>query len=85
MKKELARDLLELLDSPQKVKTLEEFAEQEIQRCYVALEGHNDIMSVARSQGAISALKQLKKLRDTAVQVVEAEFGKARNSTTGSR
>lgn len=84
MKKELARDILDLLDSPKHVDTLAAYAEQEIQQCQTNLEGCNDMVSVARQQGAISALKQLMKLRDTAIRTVEND-GKASNSTTGSR
>lgn len=82
MNKELARKILNLLDSPTQVQTLSEFAEQEIARHYTTLEGCGDMISTAREQGAISALKQLKKLRETAAQVVENE---ARNPAPSSR
>ena len=71
MDKELARKILNLLDSPDHVGTLQAYAEQEIQQAYVNLEGCNDLVSVARNQGMISALKRLKKLRDTAADAVK--------------
>lgn len=71
MNKGLARDILDLLDSPKHVETLIAYAEQEIQRCYTNLEGCTDIREMAQNQGAIAALKRLKKLRDTAADVVK--------------
>lgn len=85
MDKELARRILNLLDSPEHVETLRQFAEQEISRRYSNLEGCNDLISMAREQGAITALKQLKKLRDTAVQFVENQNGKTSNPASGTR
>jgi tellurite resistance protein len=71
MDKELARKILNLLDSPDHVSTLQAYAEQEIQRCYTTLEGCLDVREMAQNQGMISALKRLKKLRDTAADVVK--------------
>lgn len=71
MNKELARDILDMLDSPKHVDTLMAYAEQEIQQAYTNLEGCDNLVAVARNQGMISALKRLKKLRDTATDVVK--------------
>jgi hypothetical protein len=69
--KELAKKILNLLDSPEHVSTMTDYAEQEIQQCYKNLEGCQDLVSMAQNQGAISALKRLKKLRDTAADIVK--------------
>lgn len=71
MNKDLARKILQLLDSPAHVETLVEYAEQEILQSYVNLEGCSDILTMAQNQGAIASLKRLKKLRDTAAAVVK--------------
>ncbi len=67
MNKEIAKRVLDLLDSPDHVKTLSDYAEAEIQQCYLSLEGAGTIQEVSNYQGQIAALKRLKKLRDTAV------------------
>jgi hypothetical protein len=67
MNRQLAQKIISLLDSPDHVQTLADYAEAEIQQCYQNLEGCTDLIQMAQNQGAISALKRLKKLRDTAV------------------
>jgi hypothetical protein len=82
MNKFIAQQILKLLDSPLHVETLAAYAGNEIKRCHENLEGCSDMLQVARLQGEIAALKQLKKLRDTAAKVIENE---ARNPTPSSR
>lgn len=71
MDKVLAVKVLNLLDTPDHVATLSTYAEQEIQQCYKNLEGCQDLISMAQNQGAIAALKRLKKLRDTATDIAK--------------
>ena len=80
MDKKLAENILKVVDTPFTVSTIEEYAEYEIQRCHKSLEGTSDILSMARLQGQIAALRKFKKIRDQAIAIKEKELGGSKES-----
>lgn len=75
MNKELARSVLKVIDTPSAQAVIEAYADQEINKAHSSLEGVSDLIQMARQQGVILAMKELKKLRERAVLVKEKEIG----------
>jgi hypothetical protein len=80
MDKQLAKNVLKVVDTPFAVSTIEEYADMEIQRCHKSLEGTSELLVMARLQGQISALRKFKKIRDQAVAIKEKELGGSKES-----
>lgn len=73
MKRELARDIVELLNTPAHVEMICEYADYQIERAKTALSFAHDIEEVRREQGRIRGMEELKKIRDVAAGVLAKE------------
>ncbi len=70
MDKKLATDILQVIDTPQAVDVISAYAEYKIQHAYSVMKGSDDMNQICRLQGVVSAMEQLKKIRDTALGVL---------------
>lgn len=71
MNKELARDILQLMNTPQHIEAIAKFADALIEKAKMNLEGAPDYETVRHLQGQIAAAKEFKKIRDYAVNFTE--------------
>lgn len=86
MNKELARDILAVIDSPFAVSVIERYADYEIAKAHTGLESSTEQIQTARLQGVILACREMKRMRDRAIGVKEHQNGNIEtgNSAAGS-
>lgn len=73
MNRELALQITHLLASQQQVQVITDFADALIEKAKINLVGASDFNQVRYQQGVIAACQEFKKIRDTAVAVVNKE------------
>lgn len=71
MNRELAKDVVNILNSPAHFKVIDDFADTLIDQAKENLTGAPDYETVRHLQGMIAACKRFKKMRDDAVNVMK--------------
>ncbi len=75
MKKEIAQKIMVSL-SMDFLRALIEYADEQIELTNITLQTSGDQLTIQRAQGYITAMRNLKRIRDDAVAVMENEVGR---------
>lgn len=73
MDNKLAKDLLFVFDTPKNVETFQTYVDEEIKRVFLQLKGASDPVQIYRFQGQITALENMRRIRDNALNIVKGK------------